>query len=85
MPLYLRVPLPGPISYSTRIGGRRRRGRGSGPDTSTTAWWLIVGWWWVPMRWTIVLIWGLTLALVRLTVSSVRAGSARLAERKMNG
>lgn len=26
MPLYFRVPLPGPFSYSKRIGGRRKKG-----------------------------------------------------------
>ncbi|WP_407839400.1 hypothetical protein ACE1OC_28450 [Streptomyces sp. DSM 116496] len=34
MALRLRVPLPGPFSYSARIGGRRRyRGRSSGSLT----------------------------------------------------
>lgn len=34
MPLYFRVGLPGPISYSRRIGGRKRRD----PHEAPPAW-----------------------------------------------
>lgn len=27
MPLYFRIPLPGPFGYSTRIGGKRKRSK----------------------------------------------------------
>jgi hypothetical protein len=69
VPLYLSLPLPGLLRFSKRIGGRRRRGRDSETDVSTTPWWLIVGWWWMPLRWTIVWTWRLTLALVDLAIS----------------
>lgn len=53
MPFHLHIPLPGPFSYSTRIGGRRR-----GNSNGGVLFWLFIGWWLVPpwliMKWTIM-------------------------------
>lgn len=74
MPFYLHVPLPGPFSYSTRIGGSRRRGRSIlGP----AAYWVLIGWWllpaWLVTKWTL-------LAVVWLCAFgySLARGNARL-------
>jgi hypothetical protein len=56
VPFHLNIPLPGPFSYSARLGGRRRR-RGGG-SASTGLYWLVIGWWLVPlwllMKWTVL-------------------------------
>jgi hypothetical protein len=55
MPFRLSIPLPGPFSYSRRIGG----GKGSG---QALLFWLLIGWWlipsWLPLKWTVLgLVW----------------------------
>ena len=57
MPFYLHVPLPGPVSYSKRLGGRKRGPSGSDPVAVlvTVALFVVggmvylVGWWTVPI------------------------------------
>lgn len=53
MPFHLHIPLPGPFSYSTRLGERRRRG---GASSGSALYWLLIGWrllptWLIP-KWT---------------------------------
>jgi hypothetical protein len=63
MPLRLSIPLPGPFSYSTRVGRRRSGSGGAGK----VLYWLVIGWWFVPCWWL----------SVRLPVAAVRAMSGR--------
>lgn len=46
MPFRLNVPLPGPLSYSRRIGGGAHRAGAHG-----ALWWLLIGCWWFPIKW----------------------------------
>lgn len=62
MPFSLHVPLPGPFSYSRRLGGRSRS-TGHGP-----AFWVLVGWWWYPIAWVM---WGLWLIMKYTAVGTV--------------
>jgi hypothetical protein len=60
MPFHLSIPLPGPFSYSRRIGGRRRRrsSGSSGGSNGQATYWLLIGWWLVPsyliLKWTVI-------------------------------
>jgi hypothetical protein len=57
VPFHLSIPLPGPFSYSRRIGGRRRGRSGSGGG-GQAMYWLLIGWWliptWLLMKWTVI-------------------------------
>ena len=68
MPLNLSIGLPGPFTYSKRLG------RTDGRHGAT--WWLFVGWWWKPLVWLLyALCWSVyavTVLTVRLVVLCVR-------------
>ena len=67
MPLRMSIPLPGPFSYSTRIGGK---------GSSNAAYWLLIGWWLVPMvlmlKWSYLLMAWMTVYAVLLCRGETR-------------
>lgn len=59
MPFHLHVPLPGPFSYSHRLGGRRRPASAGPSAARSLLYWLLIGWWWVPVKYSCLLMWWL--------------------------
>lgn len=64
----LNVPLPGPFTYSRRLGRGGRAGHG-------VAWWVLIGSWWKPIVWlTVSLAWlvVVTWKLCALLLTTIR-------------
>lgn len=77
MPLNLSIPLPGPFTYTTRLGGR-----------GGATWWLLVGWWFKPLVWLLyALLWSVVVVCVltwQLLVLAARQVSAARARRAVD-
>lgn len=63
MPLYVSMPLPGPLRYSTRVGGKGAR---------NLAYLLFVAWWWLPIKWLFIAMYYLVALTVKASVWCVR-------------
>lgn len=66
MPLRMSIPLPGPFTYSARIGGGRRGSAGK------FWYWLLIGWWavplWLLLKWTSLAVWWTGVGMWKLGV-----------------
>lgn len=56
MPFHLHIPLPGPFSYSRRLGNRSRH---TSSSNRSVLFWVFLGWWIYPLVYLFVGIWKL--------------------------
>lgn len=70
MPFNLHIPLPGPVSYNRRLGGRPRRGGGAGWTVFGVL--VVIGALWY-LRWVVLAV--AVIAAVAYVVRRIRARS----------
>lgn len=70
MPFRLHIPLPGPLSFSRRIGGGAHRAGAHG-----VLWWLCIGCWWYPTKWLLLGVAWVYLITARLLVLAWKAAT----------